>query len=272
MYKKLTPLKKSDHADLRLLPVKDYDFARSELIAPIVIDEIAKVAREYPIVFRKGVALPLALMGVEKDSNAYVGADGQWLANYIPAHLRHYPMAIARVPLATASKDNEKNKTKAKTKEKIGETPEQARIVVLIDVASPCVSATQGSPVFDADGKLTTVADKLVKMMELMQARAGLTQRLVKMIDEAGLLVERRIRIQREGQEDRQITGIRLIDEAALNKLDDAAFNKLRASGALPLVYASLLSWANFRQGPIGKSHPLPAASPEKGDDVIRFA
>jgi hypothetical protein len=67
------------------------------------------------------------------------------------------------------------------------------------------------------------------------------------------------------------VTGVRVIDEAALNKLDDAAFNKLRAAGALPLVYASLLSWANFRQGPIGKSHPLPAAPTPTDDDMIRI-
>jgi hypothetical protein len=94
---------------------------------------------------------------------------------------------------------------------------------------------------------------------------------LVQAIDAAGLLVERAIRIKREGELDRQVTGIRVIDEAALNKLDDAAFNSLRKSGALPLVYASLLSWANFRQGPIGKSHPLPLPSGMLDDDVIRF-
>ncbi|MFZ9080814.1 MAG: SapC family protein, partial [Alphaproteobacteria bacterium] len=88
--------------------------------------------------------------------------------------------------------------------------------------------------------------------------RAGVTPRLVQAIEAAGLLVERAIRIKVEGEEDRQVAGLRVIDEAALNKLDDAAFNTLRASGALPLAYAALLSWANFRQGPIGKSHMLP--------------
>lgn len=251
MYKKLTPLKQTDHGHLRLLPVTDYDFARGELVAPIVIDEIADVVREYPIVFPVGGNLPVALLGVEKNSNAYVGAEGHWLATYIPAHLRHYPLAITRVPAPEDASDK-------------GEE----RFVVLIDEAAAVLSYNDGNPLFAEDGKLAPAAEQLTRLMEQMQIRAGITQRLVQGIDAAGLLVERAIRIKRQGEADRQVTGIRVIDEAALNRLDDATFNTLRQSGALPLVYAALLSWANFRHGPIGKSHPLRAAPLDLGDDV----
>jgi hypothetical protein len=255
MYQKLTPLKHADHGNLRLLPIADYGFARGELVAPIVIDEISDVAREFPIVFPVGGSLPVALMGVEKDSNAYVSADGRWLATYIPAHLRHYPLAITRVPVQAAQGE--------------GSAQGEGRFVVLIDEASAALSQSKGQPLLSEDGKLAPAAEQLTRLMEQIQARAGLTQRLVQAIEAAGLLVERAIRIKREGEADRQVTGIRVIDEAALNKLDDVAFNALRKGGALPLVYASLLSWANFRQGPIGKSHPLPAAPVPTGDDMI---
>lgn len=256
MYKQLTPLKSTDHSHLRLLPVTDHSYARSELVAPIVIDEIADVAREYPIVFPTGGALPVALMGVEKDSNAYVGVKGEWLANYIPAHIRQYPLTMARVPGAAATPKDESQ----------ADAPE--RFVVLLDVESPLVSATDGEPLFRADGKPGPAAAQRMRLMEQMPTRARLTQRLVQAIEAAGVLTERAIRIRRTGEADRQVTGVRVIDEAALNKLDDATFSQLRASGALPLVYAALLSWANFRQGPIGRSHPVPVAP---ADDVIRF-
>ena len=258
MYQKLTPLKQADHGRLRLLPITDYGFARGELIAPIVIDEIADVAREYPIVCPKGGRLPAALMGVLKDSNAYVGMDGKWLATYIPVHLRHYPLAITRVPAKAAQGE--------------GSAQKEGRFVVLIDEASAVLSQSEGQPLFAADGKLAPAGQQRMRLMEQMQGRAGITQGLVKAIEAAGLLVERAIRIQRDGEADRRVTGIRVIDEAALNKLGNAAFNTLRKSGALPMVYASLLSWANFRQGPIGKSHPLPAAPVELDDDMIRFS
>lgn len=258
MYKKLTPLKHTDHAALRLLPITDYSFARGELVAPIVIDEIASVAREYPIVFPSGGELPVALMGVEKNSNAYVGMDGKWLATYIPAHIRHYPLAITLIP------------PQAEEAPSNGQAA-APRFVVLIDIESVTVSSTEGAPIFDQEGQVVELAQQKLRLMEQMQARAGVTAGLVRAIDDAGLFVERPIRIKRGGEPNRQVTGVRVIDEAALNKLDDAAFNKLRAAGALPLVYASLLSWANFRQGPIGRSHPLPAAPTPTDDDMIRI-
>ena len=103
MFKTLAPLKFSDHADLRFLPNPGYSFAREELVAPIVIDEIADVAREYPIIFPTGSALPVALMGVQRESNAYVSPNGAWRANYIPAYIRYYPLAITRIPLSDVS-------------------------------------------------------------------------------------------------------------------------------------------------------------------------
>jgi len=255
MFKKLTPLKYSVHANLRLRPITDYGFARSELIAPIVIDEIADVAREYPIVFPKGGKLPVVLMGVNKDNNAYVGVDGQWLATYIPAHIRHYPLALANVSDQAA-----KGKVDAKN---------ESRLLVLVDEESAVLSEGEGQPLFTRDGKLAHASQQLVGLMEQVQNRVGITQLMVQAINEAGLLMERSIRIKHEGEAERNVEGVCLIDEDALNKLDDLAFNKLRKSGALPLVYASLLSWANLRHGPIGKPQLVPELAVE--DEVIRF-
>lgn len=254
MFEKLAPLDAKAHANLRLLPINDYSFARNELMAPIVINELADVAREYPIVFPKGSPFPVAMLGIAKGGNAYVGANGQWLARYIPASLRHYPMATQRV-----------KEQKAKTEDA------KPRLVVVLDTESPFVSKTDGEPIFDDKGQPTGLAQEKIKLLNAMQARIGTTQRLILAIEAAGLMTERVITVKTEGAADKKIKGIRVIDEAALNKLDDAAFNKLRASGALPLVYATLLSWANFHQGPIGKAHPLPQTPALMSEDKIRF-
>lgn len=256
MYKKLAVLDPTEHADLCLLPVTNYSFAQDQLVAPIIIDELADVAREYPIVFPQGSPLPTALMGVERASNAYVAPDGRWLARYIPAHIRHYPFALARVP----RKDDD-----AAVKRK------DDQMVVLVDLESTAVSRSQGQALFGPDGKPSPTLGPRVRRLNHMRRRAKVTQGLVKAIEDAGLLTEQVIKVRRAGETDLQVKGVRLIDEAALNKLDDEAFNSLRKSGALPLIYASLLSWANFRQGPIGRSHPLPDAAPVLEGDVIRF-
>ncbi len=281
MHNKLVPLKAADHSAVRLQPLSDYRFASGELVAPIVVDEIADVAREYPIVFPVGSALPVALMGLEKGANAYVSPDGQWRAAYIPAHIRHYPMAITRLPeakepaaeqAANAAKGAEKGKkgkARAQAAQAAAEPNSETRFAVLLDIESPYVSSTEGEPIFDSKGRIVGLAQQKLRIIELLQNRAGITASLVRAIDKAGLLVERAIRIKRAGEPDRQVAGLRVIDEAALNKLDDRAFGELRKSGALPLVYASLLSWANFRQGPIGKSHPLPTPGDLSLDDLF---
>lgn len=249
MYQKLTPLKLGEHAELRLKPISDYSFARSQLTVPIVIDELADVAREYLIIFPTGGKLPVALLGIQKDANAYVSESGAWRAAYIPANIRQYPMALTRIPESAAVGD-------------VADASEP-RFAVLIDVDSPMVSQEEGDPVFEESGALGAVAEQKTQLLNTLQSRAVVTQRLVQAIDDAGLLVERTIRIKAEGEEDRQVTGLRVIDETALNALDGAAFNTLRASGALPLIYASLLSGANFRRGPIGMSQMFPKVEPK---------
>ena len=275
MFKKLSPLRNTNHADLRLLPVTDFSFARGEIVAPIVIDEVPDVAREYPIVFPVGAVLPVALMGVEKGSNAYVSASGQWLANYIPAHVRHYPLAMARVPRSDkASSEAQSSSDQSSSDQSSSDIvptsgATELRYAVLIDVESAAVSKSSGEPIFDAAGQLTPAAKQKIRLMDALQSRIAVTGRMVQSIDAAGLLISRPIRIKKGGQEGLQVKGVRVIDEKALNALDDEAFAKLRATGALSLVYASLLSWANFRQGAIGKSHPLAAPAFSMVDETI---
>jgi hypothetical protein len=224
------------------LPARfDYSFARSEMAAPIVIDELADVAREYPIVVPTGSRLPVALLGVELGANAYVALDGRWHATYIPARIRQYPFALAPSPPAPAT-------APANT---------APGFVVMLDEQSPLLSCTEGQPLFEADGLPAPAAQERIQLLEMFQARQAPTARLVQAIEAAGLLIERTIRIQRPDGTSQQVTGLRVINEPVLNQLSDASFNTLRQAGALPLIYASLLSWANFRQGPIGRSHPL---------------
>jgi hypothetical protein len=260
MFKKLVPLKKDEHFDLRLRRVDSMAFARSEIAAPIVIDEIGDVAREYPIVFPHGGKLPVALMGVEEGNNAYISPDGSWRATYIPAHIRHYPFALARIGDESGGA-NPGN----------GAADRQINLAVMVDVESPMISRAGGAPLFDDSGALSAAVQPIVDLMQQLAQRQALTQQMVAQLESAGLLSERTVRIQQPGKPEKHVTGLRMIDEKALNQLDDAAFSALRNAGVLPLIYAALLSWANFRQGPIGKSHPLPVQAEAGTDEILKF-
>lgn len=273
MFKNLIPLRKEDHGNLRVTPIRNMGFTRSEIMIPIVIDEIADVAREYPIVFPVASKLPIALLGVEQDNNAYLSADGTWRASYIPAHIRHYPFALKRVGGAPAiEKPNGKSRRSSKKKTDPAEaSAEPISMAVMIDVESHAVGDKEGLPIFDTNGELSASIKSIVELMQKLVRRQAVTAQLVSSIEAAGILVEREIRIQQSDGQQKRVTGLRLIDEKSLNSLGDEASNKLRKSGALPLVYASLLAWANFRQGPIGKSYPLPSASKRADDEIVHF-
>lgn len=240
-------LKFSEHADLRLLPVQDYSAMADKLTAPIVIDEIGDIAREYPIVFPKGSALPSALLGVQHGANAYVSPNGRWRAAYIPSFIRHFPMTVMRFPPVVNGKEDQHA------------TEPVERLAIAIDTQSQLVSRLEGTPVFEDDGSFTAETEAKVALLKNYNARRAVTEHLVRAIENAGVLVERSIQIKLESEVPHRVSGLRVIDEAALNMLSKDRFEQLRRQGALPLIYASLIAWANFEKGPIGQSHKLKA-------------
>ena len=268
MFKQLTPLQAQAHSRLRLKPITDYAFANQEVFVPITIDEIGHVAREYPIVFRGAQPVPVALLGVEQGHNAYVSPNGQWDARYIPALLRHYPFAVRTMLLQPGPEQQAEDRQTP---------PKRSRVIPLIDTAAPFWSETEGTPLFNVEGKPSSETERILRQIQHDTVRLAATRKLVSSIVEANLLVERKITIRSPDGSARQVSGIHTIDEKALNRLDHASFARLRDSGALPLIYASLLSWSNFKLGPIGRSHPLPEQAqptPQASfldGDTIRF-
>ena len=76
-----------------------YPFARSLNSVPLLGSEFAVAARDFPIVFAgadTGHPMPAALLGLARDENLFVDADGRWADGvYVPAFLRRYPFVIA---------------------------------------------------------------------------------------------------------------------------------------------------------------------------------
>lgn len=250
MFKTHVPLKFSDHANLRVFESNDYGFAKAETMVPIVFDEIADIAREYPIVFPSNKSgLPCALLGLEAGQNAYIAEDGRWLATYIPAHIRRYPFMLANAAENPGDKD---------------------RFVVVFDPEAEHFKDPNGHAVFKQDGKLTQHMENRFALLQAIQKQAPRIKELVEMLDHTGLLVKRTVTV-KKADKTNQITGFRVVDEKALNKFSDAAFSDLRRMGALPLVYAHLLSWANFRQGPIAGKYPDLMSKGGRGDVPFHF-
>lgn len=251
MFERKVALQFAEHRNLKILETNNYDFARSEILAPFVFDEMADIAREYPIVFPdNGSDLPSALLGLEAGHNAYVGPDGIWQGTYIPSHIRRYPFLFGTVS---------------------GENPDPNRFVILFDPDAPHFRDPNGYPVFTATGSLSDHMHRRMELLERIQKHIDRTRTMVRDLAAAGVLVERAISIRKEGGQERRIKGLRVIDEKVLNQLPDEEFDNLRQKGLLPLIYSQLLSWANFRQGPIAGKYPDLAAKPEGKNPAFLF-
>lgn len=255
MFHRKEVLKPAEHGALKVVETNDYSYARGEILAPIVFDEMADIAREYPIVFPDNPSgLPCVLLGLEEGQNAYVDDQGRWQATYIPAHIRRYPFMLGKT-------DQSEEPTAEGT----------TRYVILFDPDAPHFGDKNGHPVFTPGGELSPHLQRRLQLLESMQKAISITQNLVAAIDALGLLVERSITISKGGKPDALVKGIKVVDEKKLNQLSEADFMQLRNAGALPLVYAHLLSWANFRQGPLAGKYPALAAKPSVHDPAFLF-
>jgi hypothetical protein len=243
MFEKRVLLQPAEHGGLRLSDTTDWRFAAGEVLVPLVVTELADAAREYPLIFLKGNPLFFALTGIERGVNAYV-ADGRWLAAYIPARLRAYPLAMVPVP------------------EKPGE------FAVFFDVDAPQFMVPGGRRLFEGGKPSAFLKDRMALLKNIRQAEPP-TAASVQAVRDAGLLVERNIRIRRRGGQDRHLAGLQVVDEKRLNELPHGEFVKLRERGALPLIYAHLLSMANLRGGPLAGRYPQLAPPDRKAIDEI---
>ena len=225
------PLNRQTHERLRCGPTRSYRFAAEKTLVPIILDEIAAIAREYPIIFPLGEApLPNALVGMRPRTNAFVTDKGAWLADYIPMQIRHHPFALTRTPDAQP-----------------GDGKAQFTLCIAPE-AEECADL-DGPRVFNPDGSLGPEAAQKAEMAKLLLERSAITRAMVRVLEEAGLLVERSIKMKLLDEEPRVVQGFRVVDEQKLNQMPDEAFVGLRNKGVLPLVYAHLMSMANLRQG-----------------------
>ena len=156
MFQKVVPVNKERHASKKIKEVSGFAFASSFHIAYVTMQEFARAASIFPIVFLedkdKDEFRPVVLLGLNAGENLFVGKDGKWQASYVPAIIRRYPFA-----LTPAGNDGQ--------------------YVVCIDEESPLVSDTEGAPLFDEKGEPTQVIDNVKRYLaELQQLTRVLTQ------------------------------------------------------------------------------------------------
>jgi hypothetical protein len=223
LYARVRPIDPQRHQQFAVLETRDFKFAAKTRAVPITGAEFPVAAREYPIVFvTKPSPMAAVLVGLRADENLYVGDDGKWRQGaYMPAYLRRYPFLIAQ------SNDGQ-------------------RLILCIDEGSPLVSTAQGMRFFE-NGKKSAYLDRMLQLGADIHRDQVRTAQIVKLLDDLGLLIERRIEAKLANGETVGFQGFGIVDERKLNELPDDKFLELRKSGGLGLVYLHLVSFANLR-------------------------
>lgn len=242
MFNQLTILDAEQHASLRFSANQPYDFAREQVLVPVVSSEITRVAREMPVVFPLGSEVPQALAGMPPGVNVHVQDSGHWRGRYIPAHIRRYPFMLAPLP-------------------KQQETDEQ-RYAMQFDAAARHFESAEGQPLLDAQGRPTALLRKIQQVLVSLMHDHAHTARLVAELDLHGLLKEKDVTLG-QGDSAQSISGVRIVNESVLRSLEPQALAELRDSGALALAYAHVLSLSNLDDGIITRLGAAAKATPD---------
>ena len=223
MFKKVVPVNKERHALKKIKEVSGFSFASGFHIAYVTLQEFARAASIFPIVFledkEQDEFRPVAMLGLNAGENLFVGKDGAWRAGaYVPAYVRRYPFALAK-------------------------SEQAGNFTLCVDLASPRLGPKGGQPLFDG-ANASELTKSAMQFCIAFEQELEATRRIMEAVHAAELLVPNQATVTRPTGSSLSLTDFLVVDEAKLGALSDEAFGKLRAAGALPLIYGHLASRA----------------------------
>lgn len=221
MYRSLVPVSPERHGGKAWRGFSGYLHAAGEAAVPLCAAELPRAAADMPVGFlrQEDAVSPVAICALMPGRNFYVAPDGRWLGGYVPAILRAYPFALAA-----------------------GEG--EQRLVCLDEESGLLLEAPDGEgaePFFDDQNQPAGKFSQVVDFLTHLERDRKATAQLCALLDAHGLFADWPMKVD-SGQGAQDVTGILRIDEARLNQLSDAAFLEVRRAGALPFIYAHLLS------------------------------
>ncbi|NNC73731.1 MAG: SapC family protein [Sphingomonadaceae bacterium] len=250
LYNDLRPLSSLEHGGFRMQKRDTAPFLSQVHAVPLTIDEFIMAQRCLPIVFSADEKpVPLALMGLNEGVNVFIGDDGSLTEQniYMPAYIRRYPFMLAKLQ----QENDEMSLCFDPTSDIIGDYDE-------------------GEMLFDG-GQPTDVTKGLLEFCEHFETAGRRTQAFVETIIEADLMMDGEVSIQPEGQDKPYLyRGFKMVNEEKLKEIRGDKARDLIKNGALPLIYAHMMSLSLLRdvfarqvaQGKLPAQPDAPAPSP----------
>ncbi len=246
LYNDLRPLTSVEHGGFKLQKRDTAPFLANMHAVPVTIDEFIMTQRCMPIVFSSDEKpVPLALMGLNEGANVFIGDDGALMEQniYMPAYIRRYPFMLAKLQM-----DSEE-------------------MSLCFDPTSDIIGDyDEGEALFEGS-EATEVTKGLLEFCEQFEVSARRTQAFVETVMEADLLMDGEVSIQPNEQDKPFLyRGFKMVNEEKLKEIRGDKARDLVKNGAMPLIYAHLMSLALVRdvfarQVSQGKLPPQPDAA-----------
>lgn len=220
IYDNVVPVNRTTHRKVSVRQTTSFAFASAVNSVPIVDAEFARACVEMPIVFARTETglVSLALLGTQKDRNAFVDSTNSWTGRYVPAFFRRYPFIFAV-------------------------QPDKDQMTLCIDESYEGLNSDDlGERMFDGEGTETSYLRTVLRFVEEYQATFNRTQAFCDRLDAAGLLEEARIDYTLADGTTGRVTGFLRVSADKFRALDDAAVVGMFRSGDLDMIQMHLLS------------------------------
>lgn len=232
MYGELAPLDREAHKNLKLdttkTVVSQVADQNSVFLAAV---EFGDACKEYPIVFvragepgpdGKPPVAPLAVLGLKPGSNLFVEG-GQWTGNYVPAYVRRYPFAMARMD---GNADN---------------------LAVCFDSKWAGFNEVTGDALF-ANGQPTEFLMNAKSFLENFEQEAERTRLICNLLVELDLLQDMRFEASLPGGEKLDVEGFLALDEKKYAELPDDKVLQLHRNGLIAMLEMHRVSMTNMNR------------------------
>lgn len=212
------PLDKEKHKELRVKLSNDFTHAKQAHIAAASILEYAQIASCMPIVFitdpNSNNTHTVAMLGIEQGVNLFM-KDEKWIGHVVPLNVQRYPFDVR---------------------------PDGEKLGVFIDDSSDLVGGKEGELLFTDKGEPSPYLENRQQLLTELANSEMATQNFVKKIVELDLLDSIVINAKYVNGQQRNINGMKTINESRLKALSDETILELHKAGYLGAIYAILMS------------------------------
>jgi hypothetical protein len=217
----LTELSSTAHGNLKIVPNAIMDFISKQHVLSLMAVEIGSAAACFPVFVarssKKGTLSFSAMTSFDMGENLFV-VKRNWEGVFLPSCLRTYPLVLMQSP-----KD-----------------PKQ--FTVGFDEKSDAVSTSQGSVLFDAEGKASPLLSDVTKLLETELGNVRQNYELGKTLENLNLLKQVNINVQYHDGSTNVIKGLQTINQEVLGSLKAQQLEQLNKAGYLTPIYGLIIS------------------------------